>query len=303
MAKSPNWTDEEIELLAVAYPYLGSCVELKEMFPHRTLEAITLKANRMGFKVTNNPRERMSNDDYVYMCKTTDFTPLEVYRGSTTPILHKCNICGNEWNARPQHILKEGAKCPVCSKEHLHNTTLQKVTKVLKDSGLEQLSEYTGALDPIVLKHTFCGNIWTTRYTHIQQGSGCPKCNRGFGYKYGSTIPENAYLYVIEIIFTNGEHCLKIGITSRLDYSIRFEEISSSIRTDNLIVFKPLFVLKSNGRTILDIEHTLLSSEHKYTSKYLFNGCKETYSLSVIKIINKIIEENNVEIVYQHPDS
>lgn len=39
---------------------------------------------------------------------------VEEYIKSMVPILHKCNICGYEWNARPNNIVK-GHGCPVCS--------------------------------------------------------------------------------------------------------------------------------------------------------------------------------------------
>lgn len=37
------------------------------------------------------------------------------YIGANTPILHKCLVCGNEWNAYPNNVIK-GIGCPCCSK-------------------------------------------------------------------------------------------------------------------------------------------------------------------------------------------
>ena len=53
MAKSPNWSIEEINLLKINYPILGKCQELQDLFPSRPLQGICLKANRIGLKVIN----------------------------------------------------------------------------------------------------------------------------------------------------------------------------------------------------------------------------------------------------------
>lgn len=195
MAKSPNWTIIELALLKEKYPVLGRSKELLSLFSNRTIEGICLKANRLGLKTNINLRKRKTNEEYTDLLEKTNFIALEAYKGSTVPIMHMCGICDHEWLTRPQHVLKIGAKCPKCDENTRLATSavrLIEVAGILEASGFIPLSEYTGALDSIRLKHIHCGYEWNTVYSYIQQGSGCPKCNVGFGYITKNNFPEIA---------------------------------------------------------------------------------------------------------------
>lgn len=291
MAKAPNWTDEELVKLKEAYPRLGRCEELQNLFPNRPLEGICLKANRIGLRVTNNIRKGRTNEEYLALVQNTNFVPLEEYVGSTKPILHFCCICENEWLARPQHILREGAKCPTCDLVSRMNST-SKVQKVLSDAGFTQLSEYTGSLNPIKLKHNSCGYEWTTAYSYVQQGSGCPACNVGFGNAQvvKGTPPETAFIYLFKIK-TLYEEFLKVGVTSRADIRIRQRELKSAIL--KLEEIELIHLVKDSGINILNKERLILSSFKKHTAKHSFAGHTELLSIdSNITLIKEIMNEN-----------
>jgi hypothetical protein len=288
MSKSPNWTVEEVQLLKEIYPTLGRCNELQKLFPSRNLDAITLKASRLGLKVINNPRIGRTNFQYIELLENTNFIAMEEYRGSTTPILHMCGICEHEWLARPQQLLRIGAKCPVCS----HKTRFNSVVGVdynLSKSNLTRLSDYVGSLDKLLVKHNSCDYEWWTVYSYIQQGSGCPKCNRGFGYKHNiQLLPDLATLYLFKISVKE-ETFLKVGITCR-PLVIRQRELISSIGIEFNPVLELLCSIQDTGKNILDIEWNLLNKYEKYRSKLRFDGYTE---LLQIKEIDNIMKEIN----------
>ena len=287
MAKQPNWSQDELSLLEIEYPKLGKCSALQQLFPSRNLDAIVLKANRMGFRVLYNKREGRTNEEYLKLLENTNFVSLETYRGSTTPILHMCGICDHEWKARPQHILREGAKCPICSTNTTKEHSLIEVKKVLELAGMEQLSEYLGALKPIKLKHKYCGHIWDTVYSYIQQGSGCPICNCGFGYSYrGSNLPEKALIYLFKVI-TNTCTFLKIGVTVR-PINIREKELRS--RIPNLNSIELLNKYEDSGIRILKKEHKILKEFNRFTYDK-FDGSTEL--LHIDNDLNKLKEIMN----------
>lgn len=290
MSKFPNWTKEELDLLEKEYPRLGGCVELQKLFPSRPLQGITLKANRMGFKVVNNIRKAKTNEEYLAELEKTNFVPLEPYKGSTTLILHMCGICDHEWLARPQNILRVGARCPICDIQHRKDSAYSKVREVLKSANMEQVSNYTGALDKITLKHTVCGYVWDTVYSYIQQGSGCPCCNIGFGSRHSEGAPPaRANIYLFKVV-TSTDSFYKIGITSR-EVSRRAIELRA--RIPDIISLELLYEVEDSGLNIIKKERQVLMSTKGFTPDTKFEGSTELLHLTTdINIVKEIMNEN-----------
>lgn len=280
MAKSPNWTKEELDILIENYPKLGRCKELQELFPNRTMEGITLKASRIGLRVINNIREGRTNEEYLALLEKTNFVAMEPYKGSTVPILHMCGDCEYEWLARPQHVLRPGAKCPICSHKS-RILTNERVDEVLCSTNLIRLSDYTGSLDKLLVQHSTCGYEWWTKYSYIEQGSGCPRCNRGYGTKYKNTegIPDTASLYLFRIS-TEIEQFIKIGITCR-PINFRQRELKSTLskQYDNVTV-ELLYIVNSTGKNILEYEWSLLHRYPRYYTAKIFEGYSESLHIS-----------------------
>lgn len=290
MAKAPNWTNEEKELLTVYYPKLGRCQELQGLFPERSIEGICIKANRMGLKVLNDIRKGRTHEEYVALLIDTNFEVLEPYKGSTELILHRCKRCSTEWYTRPQHALRINAKCPECT-SHNRNS-IEKVDKVLDDAGFSRLSEYKGALDKIRLKHKHCGYEWDTVYSYIQQGSGCPICNVGYGYTNSKeNMPEKAHLYLLKIII-NAEIFLKVGITSQSGLNLRLNSIRKDLNKFGKVDIEVLKDSMFSGTQTLIKEREILNKYTKYVSNLDFPG--KTELLGIDNLPNILREFDNV---------
>lgn len=292
MAKSPNWTETEISLLKEYYPTLGKSKELEKLFPNRTLDSICLKANRLGLKVINNIRKGRTNEEYLYLVENTNFVPLEPYKGSTVPILHMCGICDYEWLARPQHILKSLSKCPNCSYKSRF-VSIEEVDRIITQSGCIRLSDYIGCYSPLKLKHIHCGNIWTTKYSYIQQGSGCPVCNKSWAYS-GINTPEKAKIYLLEITTAYAKF-LKIGVTVQ-KINKRINELKYSI--PECLEIKEVFSIEHSGKHVLILEDKILIKSNliKYNSPYQFAGYKELLDISndITDIIKLMSTNENI---------
>lgn len=284
MAKAANWTEEDINILKTEYPKMGRCKELMELFPSRTIEGICLKANRIGLKVINNTKIRRTNEEYLELLKSTNFTSLEEYKGSTVPILHRCNICTHEWLTRPQHVLTVGARCPKCDLINRTNN-IEYVDSILDNANMLRHSEYLGALKPIILEHMSCGYTWSTVFSYIQQGSGCPLCNKGFGYSYNKdNMPSVATLYLLEIN-TLGESFLKVGVTLRTPAK-RVREIYSRLKGEAVSI-KVLAEIKDSGINVLKREKEILTKYTGYHSSIVFDGDTELLSTQDLEEIIK----------------
>ena len=80
------------------------------------------------------------------------------YTNNCTPILVKCDICGNEWKSRPGNLLT-GNGCPICARKKnaeksrltheqflermkqkgLYTTDASAICKRVEESGLSQI--------------------------------------------------------------------------------------------------------------------------------------------------------------------
>lgn len=63
---------------------------------------------------------------------------IDIYINAITPILHKCEVDGTQWRARPNHIL-EGHGCPVCN----DSIGEKEITQYLLSNNIEFIPQYT----------------------------------------------------------------------------------------------------------------------------------------------------------------
>lgn len=76
--------------------------------------------------------------------------------------------------------------CPECRKCKIgkeRKTSEMYSSEIMKLYGDEfsLLSNYTGALEQITVRHNDCGHIWNMRASHLLQGHGCPVCKSSRG--------------------------------------------------------------------------------------------------------------------------
>lgn len=126
---------------------------------------------------------------------------IEKYNGTHTKILHRCSVCGQEWNASPGNLLR-GNNCHECKKEKLkdrlkksHNEFICEMS-VLNPS-IEILEKYIGANIKIKCRCKIDGHTWSVRPSHLLGGSGCPKCARN---KVGSLKMIDEHLIMNKIM-------------------------------------------------------------------------------------------------------
>lgn len=125
------------------------------------------------------------------------------YVNAITPILHRCNIDGYEWYARPANILF-GKGCPKCA------GTLKKTTEIyineldVINPNVDILEEYINAKTPILHKCRIDGHKWKAAPSNILSGFGCPVCNESHGEKLISRwLEEHDIKYIPQYTFNN----------------------------------------------------------------------------------------------------
>lgn len=65
--------------------------------------------------------------------------PLELYTKTSNKMLFRCKTCGNEWNARIDHVLYGQSGCPKCNLSKGEN----RIANYLQDKNIKFISQYT----------------------------------------------------------------------------------------------------------------------------------------------------------------
>ena len=102
------------------------------------------------------------------------------YNGQNSNILCACNVCGHEWNALPNNLLR-GQGCPQCGKkiisDKLRKTHEQFAAELKeKNSKIEIISEYIRDSNKVSCRCCECGHTWEALPSNLLKGSACPSC-------------------------------------------------------------------------------------------------------------------------------
>lgn len=105
-----------------------------------------------------------------------DIELLEEYITAKTKIRVCCKICGHEWFARPDHLLR-GAKCPTCAyrkkgkqKKKTQKEFVEEMSRV--NPNIEVVGNYENSKTKILVKCKRCGKEWESAPDHLLEGKG-----------------------------------------------------------------------------------------------------------------------------------
>ena len=109
------------------------------------------------------------------------------YTNLNTKSLHRCRMCGNEWMAYPNNILK-GKGCKKCfdkkNADHRRKTNDYYARQVASlNNNIIALGTYISARTPILHRCAICGYEWDITPDNILRGHGCPMCSYSNGEK------------------------------------------------------------------------------------------------------------------------
>lgn len=113
--------------------------------------------------------------------KNPDIMVIGEFTNATTKLLHKCNVCSYEWDAKPSNILS-GKGCPNCAnkKRNINRKPTQDeyIEKVkLKNNLLKVVGTYIDMHTKIEHRCVFCNDIIMITPSGVLRGYGCKKCS------------------------------------------------------------------------------------------------------------------------------
>ncbi len=102
---------------------------------------------------------------------------LDAYVNARTKVRCRCRVCGHEWEATPNHLLR-GAGCPACAGTQAMDaeTFARRVASISPD--VEVMRPYVNARTRVACRCRVCGHEWEPLPRGLLQGNGCPACAR-----------------------------------------------------------------------------------------------------------------------------
>lgn len=124
---------------------------------------------------------RKTNEEFleeVYDLVKEEYTVLTKYELSSKKLTMRHNLCGKEYQVRPNIFLK-GSRCPYChGNKAKHKTTEQYKKEVYDLVGDEYsvLEDYINRETPILMKHNKCGRKYKVSPGNFLYRSRCIEC-------------------------------------------------------------------------------------------------------------------------------
>ena len=160
---------------------------------------------------------------YQEILSAKNLTSLNYYN-MRTEVLHKCNMCKNEFLATPKSVINSAHDCQFCSGLKLNNV---EYTKRLP-SDIILSDNYVNSYTKIKHLCNVCLKYWYTKPNYIlHMGCGCPYCASSKGEKLISYILTNLNIEFIKqksILINNKKYYYDFYITY-LNLAIEYDGI------------------------------------------------------------------------------
>ena len=219
-----------------------------------------------------------------------------LYNGSHYFIVIVCAEHGAFEQMAKEHLRYGCRKCANASNPLLQKFTTEKFIQKAKSKhgNLYDYSkvEYKGNETPIEIICGKHGSFFQTPHDHYSSEAGCSKCAwESFPGSYThsrfekdeSLANTSGFLYLVRIINSEGDQCLKIGITKN-SVKRRFSQCPHTVIT--LIIFSGLlYDLFIHEQTLLD-----MFSNYSYMPEWLAQGRTECF---LPKALLELCEEIN----------
>ncbi len=108
---------------------------------------------------------------------------LGTYVNARTKVVCRCKVCGHEWEATPNHLLR-GSGCPTCAGTSRMSSGEFSARAAECAPGVEVLTPYVNARTRIGCRCRECGNTWSPYPKSLLQGYGCPACGKRASAKH-----------------------------------------------------------------------------------------------------------------------
>ncbi|MBZ9622937.1 hypothetical protein G9F71_008725 [Clostridium sp. FP2] len=187
-------------------------------------------------------KNRKTTDEFkqeVYELVGEEYLVMSEYTGVNKKILIKHNTinCKHEFKTTPGSFLNKESRCPKCFGYTCSRTTddLKKEIFDIVGNEYEVLGEYTKADNPILMKHSLCGNEYSVRTISFLRGDRCPKCQHR---SYAKTTEE----FKEEVFKLAGNEYKVLGEYVRNSEKIKLRHNSPKCKSPDFLMTPSSFI-------------------------------------------------------------
>lgn len=126
--------------------------------------------------------KRKTHEEFINQLniKNPSIKVLSKYIDAHTKVKCRCKICGCEWEAIPNNLLRDRG-CPTCgkikcakSKTKTHEQFINELSNI--NPNITPLERYKNVKTKIKCKCNICNHEWNVVPDSLLRGYGCPKC-------------------------------------------------------------------------------------------------------------------------------
>ncbi|MBO5828793.1 MAG: zinc-ribbon domain-containing protein [Paludibacteraceae bacterium] len=260
---------------------------------------------------------RKSPEQYVLelAIKNPNIEVVEQYIDAKTKILHRCKVCGHEWNPSPYNVLNNGSGCPICAGKVIGNPPEYKNSiwaseyreYFFKYMTEEQMKTYMpNSTQKIELPCPCCYRFkFITPSDLLNTGYGCSYCSDGVSYpnKFGRALIEQLSVNNMQNEYSP-DWCIINGNKCRYDIYFEYDNHKYIVEMDGGLGHgNRIFGTKDKDNIGLerDIKKNNLAKEHdiqiiridciKSEQEYIKNSVLESQ-------LNTIFDLSNIDWAY-----
>ena len=201
---------EERGYILLSTEYIDNSTKLQYLCPNhldKGVQEITFanftKGRGCGYCAK---RKKKTQQEYIeeLTIKKPNIEVLGTYDGLKVKVLHKCKVCGYEWEVIPDNLLNSKNGCPKCGKRAklANKEFLEKLNEI--NPSIKPLDEYITNIHKIHFLCSKCGFIWEAKPNNILNGKGCPKCKSSKGeQRIQQILDKHNIKYDIQYKFNN----------------------------------------------------------------------------------------------------
>lgn len=218
---------------------------------------------KCGIEKTSKSKNKNA-DDYIKLLKEKNINyiiPIEEYKKSKTPILHKCLRHNVVWETTPDNVLS-GHGCIECGKEKSSEERLKKNERYkeeLNDKKINIISieEYKGSHVPILHRCLKDNHEWKARPANVLNGKGCPICSKSKGeIEIANILDENNIRYEREKRFKDCRD------KKPLPFDFYLPDYNICIEYDGMQHYKPIKYFGGEKQFLYRINHDDIKTKY-----------------------------------------
>lgn len=231
----------------------------------------------------------------VYQKTQDEYTFLEPYINTRTPLRVRHNKCGYTYKVTPDAFLCSKNRCPKCNKYRAKDEKYFKsyIHKYANDE-YTIIGKYIKASEAIIIKHNKCGHIYRIKPSIFMQGVRCPQCTNYIGEQIISSLLNS---YKLSYFHAHGFEDLKDKHKLHYDFYIPNQNILIEYQGKQHYESIDIF----GGRDQLKLQQRHDQMKREYAKEHNYNLIEIPYTYKDEDSIADFLQDHGLDLSKKVP--